>query len=123
MLARSLALGFNSLSSVMATLKQQQRLGGQGVVGMAPPWRDSPLTRWLKGPLGTAGHVLFIATVAPGLEVTYSLCLPVLPPDDSVDTMTRPLHCVTIWLPRCPLVAWPPLPCTYLISVFFSLSL
>lgn len=77
MLARSLALGFSSLSAVMAALKQQQGLG-PGAASKVPPWRDSPLTRWLKQPLGQAGHVLFLATVAPGLEVTASNSYPVV---------------------------------------------
>ena len=74
-LTRSNALGLNSLASIMAAIKQQSlvppRAGGGAVaVSQVPvPWRDSPLTRWLKDPLASSGHVLYIATVSPLSEV------------------------------------------------------
>ncbi|KAG2425908.1 hypothetical protein HYH02_014908 [Chlamydomonas schloesseri] len=69
---RSLSLAYTALSGVIAALRAG---GGRGGGGESPPprhshvpWRDSPLTRWLKGCLAGAGSILVIAHVAPGPE-------------------------------------------------------
>ncbi|EFJ43029.1 hypothetical protein VOLCADRAFT_96773 [Volvox carteri f. nagariensis] len=73
-LTRSLSLAYASLTAVVTALR-----GGSGGNGSRPtdspsrghthvPWRDSPLTRWLKGCLDGSGSILAIATVAPGPE-------------------------------------------------------
>lgn len=74
---RSLSLAYTALSGVIAALRAG---GGRGGGGESPPprqshvpWRDSPLTRWLKGCLGSAGSILVIAHVAPGPEVRTGL--------------------------------------------------
>lgn len=76
-LTRSLSLSYASLTAVVSALKA----GGSGASGRPEspyrgqqpphvPWRDSPLTRWLKGCLGGSASVLVIATAAPGPEVS-----------------------------------------------------
>ena len=70
-LGRALSLGFTSLTAVVTALKQAAGANGSGVPSSGAglvPWRDSPLTRWLQPALGSALHVLFLATVAPGPE-------------------------------------------------------
>lgn len=88
--ARLLALGYASLASVLLALhttaqQSASPSGGTGRSGApegrwgAPeghqmqagvhiPWRDAPLTRWLKRTLERATSVLVIATVHPGAD-------------------------------------------------------
>ncbi|KAG1662905.1 hypothetical protein FOA52_009688 [Chlamydomonas sp. UWO 241] len=74
---RSLNLGLSSLTAVMAVLRAQDAAaasssGKPGAPASSPPtlvpWRDSPLTRWLREPLGCAGHAVMIGCCAPGPE-------------------------------------------------------
>ncbi|GFR41506.1 hypothetical protein Agub_g2200 [Astrephomene gubernaculifera] len=75
-LARSLSLAYASLTAVITALRAGTSSGlGSARNQESPargrthvPWRDSPLTRWLKGCLDMAGSILVIATVAPGSE-------------------------------------------------------
>jgi hypothetical protein len=78
-LSRSLSLAYTSLTSVLTALRAappaaaarraaspSAAAAGAGHV----PYRDSPLTRWLKGPLSTAGALLVLATVSPSPEAS-----------------------------------------------------
>ncbi|GIL61182.1 hypothetical protein Vafri_15579, partial [Volvox africanus] len=79
-LTRSLSLAYASLTAVITALRGGSSNGGVSGPGGARvtdspsrghthvPWRDSPLTRWLKGCLDGSGSILAIATVAPGPE-------------------------------------------------------
>ncbi|GLC51685.1 hypothetical protein PLESTB_000529000 [Pleodorina starrii] len=76
-LTRSLSLAYASLTAVITALRAPGGGGPGSRRGTSDspsrghthvPWRDSPLTRWLKGCLDAAGSILVIATVAPGSE-------------------------------------------------------
>ena len=64
-LQRSLSLAYASLASVLLALRTT------ATPATAPshiPWRDSPLTKWLRAPLAASATVAIVAAVAPGVD-------------------------------------------------------
>lgn len=79
--ARSLAVGYSTLSKVLSALRNTSA-GAAGTMGPAAaqqqqqqqllqhvPWRDSPLTRWLQEQLHAANAILLLGTISPEIEV------------------------------------------------------
>jgi kinesin family protein 4/21/27 len=71
-------MSYNSLGKVLSALKSSAlALGHGGGQRQGPhqgglvhvPWRESPLTRWLKEPLQCARNILLLGTVSPAAEV------------------------------------------------------
>ncbi|MEW5312120.1 MAG: hypothetical protein WDW38_003772 [Sanguina aurantia] len=84
--ARSLSLAFTTLSAVINNLR--------GGATTHTPWRDSPLTRWLKPCLTAAGCIAVLATVGPGAEPPLESDLPRVTPA-SLHTPPSKLEIVT----------------------------
>ncbi|MEW5297934.1 MAG: hypothetical protein WDW36_001110 [Sanguina aurantia] len=94
--ARSLSLAFTTLSAVINNLR--------GGATTHTPWRDSPLTRWLKPCLTAAGCIAVLATVGPGAEsapntlstLSYVSRFRTPPPNSSSSATAAPLPGTTI---------------------------
>jgi hypothetical protein len=69
-LQRSLSLAYASLASVLLALRSSSHIKAalRGCDTHHIPWRDSPLTKWLRPHLSTAAAIVLLATVAPGVE-------------------------------------------------------
>lgn len=73
-LTRSLAKAYTALTSVMSGLKAGHRresplARGQQAAQQHVHWRDSALTRWLRGSLSVSESIMMLGTVAAGPEV------------------------------------------------------
>ena len=73
-LQRGLARAYTSLASVLLALRSSSHLraalrgAAADAAGAHVPWRDSPLTKWLRPRLATSASVVVLATVAPGVD-------------------------------------------------------
>lgn len=65
---RNKMVGFSSLQSVITALQVATAKARAGKALAHIPWRDSPLTRWLKEPLFSAASVLLLSTVSSAVE-------------------------------------------------------
>lgn len=65
---RSKMVGFSSLQAVITALQVATAKARAGKALAHIPWRDSPLTRWLKDPLFSAASVLILATVSSNVD-------------------------------------------------------
>lgn len=65
---RSKMVGFSSLQAVVTALQVATAKARAGKTLAHIPWRDSPLTRWLKDPLFLAASVLMVGTVSASVE-------------------------------------------------------
>ena len=65
-LQRSLSLAYASLASVLLAMRSGPQ-GSSSATGSHVPWRDSPLTKWLRPQVHDASHIVVLATVEPGI--------------------------------------------------------